>query len=55
MAPKSVDARITLGWKPAAEVQELTLGLAPETLAAPPFSVISIHTRCRHDNQEAVL
>jgi hypothetical protein len=39
MAPKSVDARITLGQKLAVEVQELTLGPAPETLAAPPFSV----------------
>ena len=55
MAPKSVDAKITLGQKLAVEVQELTLGLAPETLAAPPFSVISIHIRCRHDNQETVL
>ena len=39
MARKSGDARITPGQKPAVDVQELTLGPAPETLAALPFSV----------------
>jgi alpha-N-arabinofuranosidase len=39
MAPKSVDAKITLGQKPEVEVEEQELGPAPETIAVPPFSV----------------
>jgi alpha-N-arabinofuranosidase len=39
MAPKSVDATITIGQKPGVEVQEQTLGAAPGAIVVPPFSV----------------
>jgi alpha-N-arabinofuranosidase len=39
MAPKSVDATITIGEKPCVEVQEQTLPAAPAAIGVPPFSV----------------
>jgi alpha-N-arabinofuranosidase len=39
MAPKSVDATITVGQKPGVEVEEQTLGSLPDAMDVPPFSV----------------
>jgi len=39
MAPKSVDATITLGQKPGVAVEEKALDSVPETIVVPPFSV----------------
>jgi alpha-N-arabinofuranosidase len=39
MAPSSVDATITVGQKPGAEVQEQELTSMPNAMAVPPFSV----------------
>ncbi len=39
MAPRSVDATITLGRKPEVEVQEEALASLPSAVVAPPFSV----------------
>jgi hypothetical protein len=39
MAPKSVDATITVGQKPGVEVEEQTLGFLPDAVDVPPFSV----------------
>ena len=39
MAPKSVDAKITIGQKPEVEVQEQTLGAVPAAIVVPPFSI----------------
>jgi alpha-N-arabinofuranosidase len=39
MAPKSVDATITVGQKPGVEVEEQTLGSLPDAMDGPPFSV----------------
>ena len=39
MAPKSVDATITVGQQPGVEVQEKALDAVPETIVVPPFSV----------------
>jgi alpha-N-arabinofuranosidase len=39
MAPKSVDATITVGQTPGVEVEEQTLGSLPDAMEVPPFSV----------------
>jgi alpha-N-arabinofuranosidase len=39
MAPATVEATITVGQKPAVEVQEQELASVPDTISVPPFSV----------------
>ncbi len=39
MAPKSVDATITVGQKPGVEVEEQALGALPDAMDVPPFSI----------------